>query len=375
MRTLVGIASHVDHPFVGRVERLDHSAGRPARAFVIAHGETHADTELRAVGCTPQSEARRTIDNIEHLELLRERDVVEVHPSGHVIILLSSRSNDNRILLTDRCNCNCIICPQVPPHATESRLALNRAILDFVAPSTETIVITGGEPTTVPEELIEVLALCKCRLPDCRVEILTNGAALEDNRIVRNIAAVGHDGLSFHVPLYSDSSSLHDTITGTRSFYRTLNGLLNLARCDQDIEIRTVVTALNYERLPQLAYFIARNLPFTSHVAFMGLEPIGRAMDNISRVWIEPGETLESLSSALHVLRRAGIASSIYGYQFCVLPERLWQYSRRAISDWKNSFLPVCTSCGLVATCGGFFESQVSHYSRLVRPIRVGGAE
>ena len=373
MRTLLGTASHVDHLLVGRVEQLVQSDGRTVSALVRAPGETYPGTELCANGHPPAHDTRQLIANIDHLDLLRDGDVVEIGPTGQVVILHSRESNDKSILITERCNSNCIICPQVPEHRPESRLELNKAILDLIDPDTETIGITGGEPTAVPEELVALLEQCRRRLPRTRVEILTNGVALADRRIVRDIVAVGHGCISFHVPLYSDSSTIHDMITGTRSFYRTLDGLFNLAHFKQDVEVRTVVTALNHDRLPQLAYFVTRNLPFAGHVAFMGLEPMGRALDNISRVWIEPGDTLESLSGALRLLRRAGIPSSIYGYQLCVLPEGLWQYSKCAISDWKNRFLPACGSCGLVHRCGGFFESQTTHHSRLVKPVQVGG--
>lgn len=52
-------------------------------------------------------------------------------------------------------------------------------------------------------------------------------------------------------------------------------GLYNLGRHDVGIELRVVITRMNYRRLPKLPDFIYRNLPFVEFISLMGLEYTG----------------------------------------------------------------------------------------------------
>ena len=73
------------------------------------------------------------------------------------------------------------------------------------------------------------------------------------------------------------------------AFDETINGILNLKRFNNiKIEIRFVITAINYERLEAFAEFIYRNLLFVDHVAFMGLEITGFTRANLKELWIDP---------------------------------------------------------------------------------------
>ena len=89
-----------------------------------------------------------------------------------------------------------------------------------------------------------------------------------DNVIVRKIL--------LGVPLHADSAGDHDAITQVKgSFEETMLGLYNLGRYDIGIELRVVITKMNYLRLPKLPDFIYRNLPFVEFISLMGLEYTG----------------------------------------------------------------------------------------------------
>ena len=106
---------------------------------------------------------------------------------------------------------------------------------------------------------------------------------------------------------------------------RLISGLFNLARVDGDIEIRVVVQRANYERLPELAYFIFRNLTFARHVAFMGIEPIGFAPANRDSLWIDPADCAGPLKEATFFLANRGMDVSMYNFPLCSLPGELWE--------------------------------------------------
>ena len=117
---------------------------------------------------------------------------------------------------------------------------------------------------------------------------------------------------------------------------------MNLERCGLRVEIRVVLHRQTFDRLPQLAQFLARNLPFVEHVALMGLEMMGYVRMNLDALWIDPAEYQCQLAEAVHILDQHHLNVSIYNHQLCVLDRALWPFARKSISDWKNEYLNEC---------------------------------
>ena len=177
--------------------------------------------------------------------------------------------------------------------------------------------------------------------------------------------------LDFKVPPYKGKPvTMRNLMTHTGGFEETLMGLAELASLGARVEIRVVLHALSTPRLPQLAGFIYRRLPFVEHVAFMGLEPMGYAKRNRDRLWIDPMDYATGLSSAVAFLADRGIPTSIYNLPLCVLPPSMWPFARQSISDWKNSFAPECAGCAVRGRCAGFFASAGPAWrSRAISPL------
>jgi hypothetical protein len=73
------------------------------------------------------------------------------------------------------------------------------------------------------------------------------------------------------------------------------------------------------------------------------------------------------LSESVEFLAGQGIRVSIYNTQLCILPPHLWQYARKSISDWKNSYLPECSSCSKIVECGGLFTWNLDKHSNYIK--------
>ncbi|HTE19950.1 MAG TPA: His-Xaa-Ser system radical SAM maturase HxsC, partial [Armatimonadota bacterium] len=205
---------------------------------------------------------------------------------------------------------------------------------------------------------------------ETHLDVLTNGRLLAYQRYAERIAAVEHPHLLLCVPLYSDVDTLHDFVVQARgAFDETVRGLLNLGRVGIPVEVRVVLHRQTYGRLPRLAEFITRNLPFVAHVALMGLEVTGFTRANLEALWIDPAVYAAELTEAVEILSAAEISTSIYNHQLCVLPERLWPFAARSISDWKNSYLPLCGGCTVREECGGFFTTSGGRYSQYIQPL------
>jgi His-Xaa-Ser system radical SAM maturase HxsC len=306
------------------------------------------------------------------VSILDSDDVVAMDPSGLVRILYRRKSRHNILFLTARCNSSCIVCPQ-PPRNSDDALLLKEAmrIVDLADPATGEFCITGGEPTLLGCDLFDFISYCRRRLPHTCLNLLTNGRRFEDKAFAKGLAEVRHPNLIVGIPLYSDIDYEHDyVVQSRRGFEQSVFGILNLALYHVPIELRVVVLRLNYNNLVRLAEFIYRNLPFANHVAFMALEPVGFAAQNIDELWIDPMEYGAQLSLATHYLAARGIRVSIYNHQLCVVPADVRQDCRQSIADWKSVHMPCCQDCVCKSACGGFFESALTQYhSAYITPI------
>jgi hypothetical protein len=127
---------------------------------------------------------------------------------------------------------------------------------------------------------------------------------------------------------------------------------------------------MNYKRLPQISEFIYRNFPFVVQVAFMQMEPVGYAKDNIDLLWIDPHEYNTELENAVGFLTNFDLNVLIFNSQLCILPKNLRKFACKSISTWKNIYINECTDCDLKQSCPGFFASSLDIHSKYIKPIK-----
>jgi His-Xaa-Ser system radical SAM maturase HxsC len=314
-----------------------------------------------------------------NLEYLTSGDVVALRTSGVVSVLYRGSSPHNTILATEQCNSFCLMCSQPPKTENDShRIAEILRLLELIDPATHEVGISGGEPTLLGDAFLDIVTKARDRLPYTALHVLTNGRTFKDPKFAHRLGAIRHHDLMLGVPLYSDIDWRHDYVVQAEGAYdETLAGFYNLARYGVRTELRVVLHQQTFERLPRLAEFIVRNLPFVEHVALMGLEMFGFAPRNLSVLWIDPVDYAPQLEQATRTLARAGLRVSIYNHQLCTLPRSLWPFAVRSISDWKNVYLDACEGCGVREYCGGFFQSGTKKHSAHIRalPILSQGAE
>lgn len=312
------------------------------------------------------------------LEHLKQGDVIRLNPSsGKLNIIHRIDSGSNIVFMTERCNSNCLMCSQ-PPRDVDDRYRLRDYLeaIPLMDANTVELGITGGEPGIYHQELLSIIAQCKEHLPKTSLHMLSNGRLFSYLQFALALGAVAHHDLMVGIPLYSDIASLHDYVVQAQgAFDQTIRGIINLARAGVAIEIRVVVHQQTWQRLVPLAQFIARNLPFVSHVTFMGLEMIGHTRINLDEVWIDPIDYQDNLEEAVLLLDRRRTNVSIYNHQLCTLKPTLWRFARKSISDWKNEYLPACEGCSVKAHCGGFFTSSKMRHSLAIRPIPASQSE
>ncbi|WP_082954333.1 His-Xaa-Ser system radical SAM maturase HxsC [Acidihalobacter prosperus] len=314
------------------------------------------------IGKTPSSWAEASNYTVvpESFDYLGEGDVVALSETG-IRSLYRANSRHNSLLLTERCNHYCLMCSQPPKRSDDSWL-LDEAFdaIRLMPRSTQTLGITGGEPTLYRDGFLQLIRHIQSYLPNAALHILSNGRAFSDVEFTGRYATIKHQNLMLGIPLYSSDPTRHDYVVQSRgAFDETIRGILNLKQHQQKVELRVVLHKLTSQGLPDLAEFIARNLLFVDQVALMGLEMTGFTLANLNELWIDPVDYQSELRAAVRTLDAYGIPVSIYNHQLCLIPQDLERFSVKSISDWKNEFVSECESCTRMHECGGFFSSGI----------------
>ena len=299
-----------------------------------------------------------------------------IPPRKAVQRLFRRASTHNTLLLTERCDQLCVMCSQ-PPKNTEDawRFPLYEQALALADPDT-VVGISGGEPTLYKDALFEIIDRVADRRSDLGYHILTNGQhfSMADRLVLKRLH--GRASIVWGVPLYSHREEAHDEIVGKEgAFRRLLDNLFLLGSTNAQIELRTVITTLNVFDLPNMATFIAKNIPFISDWAIMGMEPIGYARANWERLFFDHSVFPRPIVNAIEISALRGVPCHLYNVPRCTIPKGYRSYCVDSISDWKKKYLPVCDQCSEKSRCCGFFEwyNTTTAWSE-IRPIYTGGS-
>lgn len=270
-------------------------------------------------------------------------------------------SNSNVLFVTNQCNNHCVMCCQPPQKGNDFDFFFkqNIALIKNAPKETKVVCITGGEPTLAGQSFIDLVEIVRQELPNTEIQILSNGRTFMDNDFAHQLKVVGGDSVFVGIPLHSDYSNDHDSIAGVKgAFNETMLGIYNLAEEAIPVELRIVINKMNYQRLPQMADFIFKNLYFVAWTAWMAMENTGYATKNASHIWIEPLDYIPQLCTAVNRLSEWGIPASIFNIPLCLLPQTFHQYATQSISDWKTKYLDICNDCLLKDKCCGHFATS-----------------
>ena len=375
MRIINGQASGTFHPIIGEVS----TTGRPfyARSNAILM-TSHLDMScLGYAGCIT-SGGRGTFLHPDTLwqaddpGQTKEGDIVCLNDNGTATVLWEKDSRQNALLLTEACNCSCLMCPQPPQKHDPILLRQAEKVLDLLyGKHVSHICITGGEPTLLKDSFIRLLRRCTKEHAEAVVNILTNGKTFSDMSFAAEAADAASANTLFCVSSHSEVDHIHDEIVGKKgSFEETQKGIYNLAQCGARMEIRHVMTKLNYKRLPQFVEHLYGYFPFCSHYALMGLEMCGHAAANEERIAVSPYTYKEELAQAVLYMHRRGLPVSVYNIPLCLCDPRIRPFARQSISKWKNRYTPQCSGCTRQEDCAGFFSTSVSLPLEHIQPIK-----
>ena len=196
--------------------------------------------------------------------------------------------------ITEKCSAGCIHClSDCKPDGAHMSMDTLKNAMDFIINNDlcRSIGVTGGEPTETGDAFIRILRRCTEEHPEAHIAILSNGKNFAYTEYTKKLCGLTTRNITFCISFHSEIDTLFDKISGRKgSFIQTQEGIYNLARIGFAIEIRHVISKLNYKNLKSFAKHIYNYFPFCCHYAFMGMELHGLAEKNQDIVNIFPLE-------------------------------------------------------------------------------------
>lgn len=303
-----------------------------------------------------------------------EENCIVKFDSDRMRILSRPSANNQFLFMTYNCNHYCLMCSEPPRTENDSYLVEdNLKLIELLDKNTEVVGITGGEPTLAGKNFIKIIKKIRECLPEAYIRVLTNGKSYKNDAFTKELAEIGGDRYISEIPLYHSDYMRHDYIVQSRNaFFDTVEGIYNCAKHDLFVDIRVVLTKQNYQGLPDLIYFIYKNMPFVTNIALMGLEYTGFAKLNFDDIHVSPLDYKEDLMNAIELCRKYQLPVTIYNLPLCLLDESIREYARQSISDWKDEFSDACESCIEKEHCAGMFATTRPVYESYLKPIVKG---
>lgn len=229
------------------------------------------------------------------------------------------------------------------------------------------IVITGGEPT-IHATVLDVVREAR-GLGYETVQIQSNGRMFSHRPFCEQAIAAGAN--EFALALHGARAETHDRLTrAPRAFRQVVAGIRNLVQLEQRVLMNTVVTALNYWELPDVARLFVRLGVAQYQFAFVHI--LGTAAKNASWLIARKSDVMPFVRAGLDVGRRAGVRCMTEAIPFCLLRGYEEHVAERIIpptvvfdadvtlEDYTvyrrtegKAKAPICSRCTYVERCEG----------------------
>ena len=311
------------------------------------------------------------------IENFLEYDIIELIPfkNNKVIVkrIFKSDSEDNILFLTNKCNSNCLFCPDSNELRKNTKEYIKESIdlIHLLPQSVKHIGITGGEPTILKDNFFKILEECKMNLPSINYTIITNGRMFYYKDFCKRYKECHPYNTKVAIALHHYNDIEHDKITQVKgSFKQTFLGIKNLLSLNERVEIRIVLNKTNYKFLNKMANLIGENFKNVEEVNILSLELLGNAGQNYENFWINKEEINSALELALPIFIKNRIKVNLYNFPLCLLKSEFWNITKRSITDYKSKYGENCQDCLVYNKCDGFFFSTFNIIKPKIEPIK-----
>lgn len=218
------------------------------------------------------------------------------------------------------CNSNCVHCVvgalrNKGDMTTEEVLAFFEGLRE----SRATLELSGGEPALRPDFLYLMKYLSR-NCPRVNPVLFTNARPFASASLASGLADFPPRAIL--VPIQGDGPGLHDRHTRVRgSLVQTLLGMRNLLDHGMNTLPKTIITRLNYKRLPSIVEFVSRHFPDCSKMGVDTMDLLGSAEDNMDWLAVRLEDMAPWVERAVDAGRELGVKVNVSFMPFCAVGE------------------------------------------------------
>ncbi len=266
------------------------------------------------------------------------------------------------IPLTLVCNNNCISCirdrSQPSGHVHWKTI---KQCIDRLPKDCHTVGISGGEPTISPN-FFRAMSYIRDTRPDTLLFLVSNGRMFSYPEFAERLSNLRIKNFRVGIAIYSHLPSVHDSVTMVKgSWEQTLRGIKALTSLGIRVELRVIVSRLNYASLDETARFISRNLAGVERVVFINMKYTGNALINLKRIFIRYSKLVPHTSRAADTLLNAGIPVKLFHFPLCTLPEGYREIAKGVTKQGPElAFAKACKTCGSRQDCPMIWKSYLN---------------
>ena len=174
--------------------------------------------------------------------------------------------------MTFKCNNNCISCildRKMTSDIPDPPLKQIKKIIDSLDEEKDYFGISGGEPT-LRRELFDVIKYLREKKPNIYTFMVSNGRMFAYRDYTKKFSELPLGDFMVGITLYGSTPEIHDKITMAKgSFEQTVKGIKNLLDFNIRVEVRTIISKMNYKDMENLAKFVTENFKGIERFVFV----------------------------------------------------------------------------------------------------------
>jgi len=227
-----------------------------------------------------------------------------------------------------------------------------KKIIDSLDEEKDYFGISGGEPT-LRRELFDVIKYLREKKPNIYTFMVSNGRMFAYRDYTKKFSELPLGDFMVGITLYGSTPEIHDKITMAKgSFEQTVKGIKNLLDFNIRVEVRTIISKMNYKDMENLAKFVTENFKGIERFVFVNMKITGNAYKNRDKLIIKYTDLIPYVEKATDILLNAGIKTRLYHFPLCMLDAKYIDFATGVTKELEElKFAPQCESCKLKEEC------------------------
>jgi MoaA/NifB/PqqE/SkfB family radical SAM enzyme len=202
------------------------------------------------------------------------------------------------------------------------------------------LTLTGGEPT-IRKDFLEILSFVN-KLGFDHIDIQTNGRKFSNEKFVKEVSKY-QNKISLLLAVHGDDDKTHDYITMVPgSFDETIRGIKNIIKYGIKITTNTVITKLNYKKLPEVVEFLINLDVKNMHLSFVHIQ--GNAYQNFNEIVPRKSKVSPFIHKAIDICKSYDVNVYVEAMPFCFMQG----YEDHILERYMNSPIEVREAMGFI---------------------------